>query len=44
MLTTVTATTLILLLIYALPLVDESKATIKVKSDNCELRVKIKII
>ena len=29
---------------YALPRVDESKATIKVKSDNCELRVKIKII
>ena len=28
----------------ALPWVDESKATIKVKSDNCELRVKIKII
>jgi hypothetical protein len=28
----------------ALPWVDKSKATIKVKGDNCELRVKIKII
>ena len=28
----------------ALPRVDENKATIKVKSDNCELRVDVKII